>query len=259
MRLGNLGDIVWYTQILIAYAVMVTIIIMLRKATFIFPVVPDVKKIEHGMNFTLFNNLLKWSHALTHTEGNHENSDKNEKKLPSNYTAPKWMRKLRDRKNITGKYFLTEILKVRIYEHDKAKWTIKELKQWLHYMFWAGVEHVYLCDHYENQTESVDKQLRKYIDLNLITYVPFSEPRIPIKAQVKCYESIVAKYREKTEWQLNIDMDEYPFIHNVLTSLSHLSLLYQKKLNTYPTSQQDLASTIASTSSSSCSSSSSKH
>ncbi len=32
-------------------------------------------------------------------------------------------------------------------------------------------------------------------------------------AQVQCYQHILDKYGPITEWQLSIDMDEYPFVH----------------------------------------------
>ena len=59
---------------------------------------------------------------------------------------PKWQQDMsnssENKYNLNGrdKMFLSAAFRVRIYEHDKAKWTIRELKQWLHYMFFAGVE-----------------------------------------------------------------------------------------------------------------------
>ena len=51
------------------------------------------------------------------------------------------------------------------------------LKQWMHYMFYAGVEHIYLCDHYEFEHEKLDTPLKQYIQLGLVTYLPWGKIR----------------------------------------------------------------------------------
>ena len=85
-------------------------------------------------------------------------------------------------------YFLTELLQVRIYEDDKAKWTLKELKQWMHYIFLAGVQHIYLCDHFLYEHEKLDVPLKKYIDAGLVTYLPRGSVRDAMTAQTQCYQ-----------------------------------------------------------------------
>ena len=112
------------------------------------------------------------------------------------------------------KYYLTEVLKVRLYETDKAKWTLRELKQWIHYLFFAGVEHIYLCDRKQNVAEKVDVMLKRYIDFGLISYFDkFANLTPPRQAQIKCYQHMIDHYKMDSIWQLAIDMDEYPFIH----------------------------------------------
>jgi len=81
------------------------------------------------------------------------------------------------------------VVQVRIYSADKARWSVKELKQWLHYMFLAGVEHVYLCDHFMFDHERLEKSLLKYIDLRLLTYLPRGSVRDPMTAQIQCYQA----------------------------------------------------------------------
>ena len=114
------------------------------------------------------------------------------------------------------KYYLSEILMVRIYKHDKAKWTIRELKQWMHYLFFAGIEHIYLCDHYVLSDERLEPLLSKYIDKGLLTYIdwPWNASanlgRI-MAHQVHCYDHVTKKYGADSMWQTSIDMDEYPF------------------------------------------------
>jgi len=106
---------------------------------------------------------------------------------------------------------------VRIYSKDEARWTMKELKQWLHYMLLAGVEHFYICDHYATESERLDGALSRYIDSGLVTYIPWSQQGTagsPLRAQIHCYQRIVTRYRRRHRWQIAVDIDEYPFSPN---------------------------------------------
>ena len=127
---------------------------------------------------------------------------------------PRWQRRLLNnstRPSRHFKYFLVELLQVRIYAHDKAKWSIRELKQWMHFLFLAGVEHIYLCDHYQQQSECLQEPLKKYIDLKLVTYISWKAIKHPMTAQVECYQYIIDTYGNQTRFQMAIDMDEYPY------------------------------------------------
>ena len=117
------------------------------------------------------------------------------------------------------KFYLTTVIIVRIYKNDKAMWTIKQLKQWLHYLFYAGVQHVYLCDHFVQYHERLKENLRRYVDNNLLTYIEWPW-NASIKFgniiihQVQCYNHVICKYRSESRWQMSVDMDEYPFCEN---------------------------------------------
>ena len=126
---------------------------------------------------------------------------------------PLWQEKLIKCKGIKKtKFFLTSALQVRIYKADKAKWTIKELKQWLHYMFWAGIEHVYICDHALFPSERLYKPLWQYIKARLVTYIGWNHTRIAMTAQVTCYQHIIDRFGRDSAWQIAVDMDEFPFM-----------------------------------------------
>ena len=130
---------------------------------------------------------------------------------------PRWQQEiLRGEIKQNQSIYLAVSLQVRIYDNDKAKWTLKELKQWMHYVFWAGVRHIYVCDHYkyENESTRLNSALKRYIDSNLVTYFPWGRIKRPMSAQVACYQFIIDKYKHKTQWQMAIDMDEYPYVHN---------------------------------------------
>ena len=144
----------------------------------------------------------------------------NDTELP----VPLWQRRLSIRLNQTGddqfiddlehRYFLVELLQVRIYEDDDAKWTLAELKQWMHFMFLSGVEHIYICDHYKYASERLEGALRRYIDLGLVTYMEWGSISHPLTAQIKCYQHIINEHKYESIWQVAVDMDEYPFSLN---------------------------------------------
>jgi len=110
-------------------------------------------------------------------------------------------------------------MQARIYNGDEAHWTVKELKQWLHYMLLAGVEHFYVCDHFAADSERLDVALRRYIDAGLVTYIAWDQRSADgsgnaLRAQTRCYRRLVTRYRRRHRWQIAVDVDEYPFSPN---------------------------------------------
>ncbi len=140
-----------------------------------------------------------------------------------NSLPPQWQRNLQQCQSVTchgdntpdhaKKYFVTVVVKCRIYETDKAKWTVRELKQWLHYLFLAGVEHVFFCDHFQNDSERLHIALQRYMEAGLLTYIPWSYKNSTDirKVHLMCYQHVINHYGSMVTWQITIDMDEYPF------------------------------------------------
>ena len=135
-------------------------------------------------------------------------------KLTSPRTPPDWQLKLTNTQRQNQTFYLVIALQIRLYKNDKAKWTLRELKQWMHYVFWAGVGHIYLCDHYTYENETLEPLLQRYVKSNLVTYFPWNKIKHAMSAQVACYQHIIDKYKDRTKWQMAIDMDEYPYVHN---------------------------------------------
>lgn len=110
-------------------------------------------------------------------------------------------------------YFLTAVLLVRIYEKDKAKLTSKELKMWLQYLRYAGVEHVYVYDAWVNQEESQLSVLNAFIEDGYVTYTDWHihNPYSISGTQVASYQDCINNYSDESQWQAAIDIDEYPF------------------------------------------------
>ena len=146
--------------------------------------------------------------------------------------VPDWANKLFEDANKTiastndkvdrSPYFLTAVVRLRLYEEDKARLTIAELKQWIHYQFWAGVEHIYICNHFLKESERIEPHLRRYIDIGAVTVYPWSSiSAVPgsasysqdnTKNQDGCYNFVLKHHSNESVWQYNMDMDEYPFV-----------------------------------------------
>ena len=203
-----------FWQKILIVSIMIGILFYIKAVLFVKKRVHDVMEWHIEKHSTALPRQMLVKYDLIPNDSQH--SRQNERLPMTNlnkFEKPNWIQKLEQNHAQRRNYFLVEVLKVRIYAQDKAKWTIKELKQWIHYMLWAGVEHIFLCDHYQSKDEILSEQLRKYIDLKLVTYLPFPEPRISRQAQILCYNTILADYKSNVEWQMSVDMDEYPFVH----------------------------------------------
>lgn len=110
-------------------------------------------------------------------------------------------------------YFLTAVLLVRIYKADKAKLTTKEMKEWLQYLRYAGVEHVYVYDAWVYEQESQLSLLKAFEEDGYITYVDWHthNPYTISGTQVAAYQNCINMYSHESVWQAAIDIDEYPF------------------------------------------------
>jgi hypothetical protein len=110
-------------------------------------------------------------------------------------------------------YFLTVVVNTRIYESDKAKLTTKELRSWLMYLRYIGVEHVYLYDAWLYQNESQLSSLQMFLDEGYITYRDWHthNPYNTQTTSVAAYQDCADNYKNETSWQISIDIDEYPF------------------------------------------------
>lgn len=110
-------------------------------------------------------------------------------------------------------YFLTAVLLVRIYEKDKAKLTTKELKMWLQYLRYAGVEHVYVYDAWVYLEESQLSALNDFIEDGYVTYTDWHihNPYSVSGTQVASYQDCINNYADENQWQAAIDIDEYPY------------------------------------------------
>ena len=145
------------------------------------------------------------------TEGSSHLSKNLDKSLDDCYTWCQLERKTKP------PYFLTAVLLVRIYDTDKAKLTSEEMLQWLMYLRYAGVEHVYIYDAYVFTNESQRNVLRFFIDEDYVTYIDWHNRAFPYSikgTQISAYQDCIEKWGKSSTWQTAIDIDEYPFSPN---------------------------------------------
>ncbi|KJE96282.1 hypothetical protein CAOG_06625 [Capsaspora owczarzaki ATCC 30864] len=113
-------------------------------------------------------------------------------------------------------YFLTGVLLMRIYDEDKADLTFKEMLQWIAYMQYAGVEHIYVYDAYFQSMphEKQEARLKPYIDGGYITYYDWSRynPYSIDGTQVRAYQDCLTRHGRESTWTVAMDIDEYPFV-----------------------------------------------
>ena len=111
-------------------------------------------------------------------------------------------------------YFLTAVLLVRIYKEDLPQLSTREMMQWLTYLRYAGVEHVYIYDAYHMTEESQSNALDFLVKEGYVTYIDWSSYANPYgiqKTQVSAYQHCIDRWGKDSVWQTAIDIDEYPF------------------------------------------------
>ena len=110
-------------------------------------------------------------------------------------------------------YFLSAVVLLRIYKEDKAKLSTRELKQWLEYMRYSGVEHVYLYDAFVNEDEAQMSEIKLFLQDNYVTYIDWHvhNPYTISGTQVSAYQHCIDHFGQENTWQTAIDIDEYPF------------------------------------------------
>lgn len=85
------------------------------------------------------------------------------------------------------------------------------LPEWIEFHLLQGVEHFYLCEHEPNGKTL--RVLQPYIEEGLVTY----STRRGKKPQLPCYDDILKKHKDESEWIAFIDVDEflYPSISGI--------------------------------------------
>jgi len=111
------------------------------------------------------------------------------------------------------KYFITAMVMVRLYRLDPSEMTTVELIQWLQYFYYAGVDHVYFYDSFSELCESQILALQPFVELGMLTYVDWHDynPFFLEDTKIVGFQHNIDHYGREYEWQLQFDIDEYPF------------------------------------------------
>jgi hypothetical protein len=117
------------------------------------------------------------------------------------------------RRHMSPPYQLSAVLLVRVYRHDRAGLSSREMLQWLFYLRYAGFEHVFVYDAYVSKNESQYHVLSSLVQSGYVTYVDWSahNPYTIKGTQISAYQDCIDKNRNNLTWHMAIDIDEYPF------------------------------------------------
>ena len=104
---------------------------------------------------------------------------------------------------------------VRISDDDDHGWTKHDLSQWLDYMEFAGTGTVYLYDNYHSPSESLEDWCKVYYP-DFVTYHNWNETISENVGgtQITAYRNAVKHYKATSDWQISIDMNEFPIAPN---------------------------------------------
>ena len=158
-------------------------------------------------------------------------------RLPGN--CPHFCRESRVRAADEIDLTIVALLSVRVFREDKAKLWTGELVQWIHYMRYAGVGRILVCDlifgtaqwlttalltsfclfflqMYDSFVEPHECQLKAllpFIDEGFLEYTNWTEfnPYDPERTQMAAYYNGQLRYEDTAKYWVHFDIDEYPF------------------------------------------------
>ena len=131
-------------------------------------------------------------------------------------------------------FALSALVLLRIFAADQMQHTFREVREWMEWLFHAGVEHIFVYDNWHQHDENILDCLQPYIDRGLVTHHNFHHPTRPYAwVQAHAYAHWLQHYRNKSTWQITLDMDEYPHIFNDSASGFLLRLAQKSQCTVY--------------------------
>lgn len=116
------------------------------------------------------------------------------------------------------KLYMAAVIFNRVFEQDLFNITGYECQQWIEYMLFAGVQHIYWYDTAHSDEEVQAAFLHKYVKKGLLTYHRFHQ-LYPGNLdsgyhfeQDHSYEHFLKTYGDGATWVVEMDIDEYPFM-----------------------------------------------
>ena len=115
--------------------------------------------------------------------------------------------------NHSHKFRLSALLFTRAnYTRDTMQHQFREVREWMEWMFYGGMDHVFLYDNCQGPGECLRSCLEPYIREGLVTYMTWNPPERYHDAQEHCYNDWPKEFKSRSHWQITADMDEYPYI-----------------------------------------------
>mmetsp|Transcript_31672 Transcript_31672/g.49582 ORF Transcript_31672/g.49582 Transcript_31672/m.49582 type:complete len:397 (+) Transcript_31672:159-1349(+) len=119
---------------------------------------------------------------------------------------------LKQNKTKQRKYALSAIVVLRVnFPEDRLRNSFREVREWMEWLFYSGVDHVYVYDNWQFEEERILHCLKPYIDGGFVTYHDWGKKNHH-KSQMPAQEHWLTHHRNEVEWQLQADYDEYPHI-----------------------------------------------
>ena len=121
-----------------------------------------------------------------------------------------------------NKITIDAVILTRIYASDKAKWSKTDLEQWFEYLWYSGVDKIYLYDNFKFKNESLQKftsNFQNVIYHDWSKYHPYKIKTTQVPAYIHAWENYQKPKSKlsKNHWTMHWDMDEYPFSNSFPT------------------------------------------
>lgn len=133
-----------------------------------------------------------------------------------------------------GRIFrLTGMMYVRTWAKNKMNYEFREVREWMEWIFYGGAEHIFIYDNCQTPDECLLTCLAPYIRKGLVTYIQWHPPENHHEAQIHGLTNWLQKYGSTTEWQLTMDIDEYPVMRGDIEADFLLRLIQQHRCSIY--------------------------
>ena len=103
---------------------------------------------------------------------------------------------------------LSVVILFRLFEGDSLGFDASDLRVWMDYMRFAGVDHFFMYDNCQRESECQSSWLSNQPD---VTYTPWSIPDYKT-AQVPAYNHHLQNHFPQHDFEVVLDMDEFPFM-----------------------------------------------
>ena len=107
---------------------------------------------------------------------------------------------------------LSAVIMFRLFDEDTLGFALEDLRNWMDYMSYAGVQHFYVYDNCVKPTECQSSAASSFLVASpRVTYTQWSIEDYQ-QAQVPAYNHHLQTHFPQHDFEVLLDMDEYPFM-----------------------------------------------